>query len=120
MAFQVDDGVPLFFSMLDNDGDGRADQMCLSSRYESPFVAEASDSPLNLTYYLCYDEDVLKVGALSYVQVVINGFYINRITNTLNRKVAINILFFVFAKKKLNVNVMSEIQSFLMMLILFF
>ncbi|RXG52219.1 putative family 31 glucosidase [Armadillidium vulgare] len=64
----VDDGVPLFFSMLDNDGDGRADQMCLSSRYESPFVAEASDSPLNLTYYLCYDEDVLKVGALSYVQ----------------------------------------------------
>ncbi|KAL7641347.1 UNVERIFIED_CONTAM: hypothetical protein RMT77_008486 [Armadillidium vulgare] len=60
-AVRVDDGVPLFFSMLDNDGDGRADQMCLSSRYESPFVAEASDSPLNLTYYLCYDEDVLKV-----------------------------------------------------------
>ncbi|KAB7502683.1 Alpha-xylosidase [Armadillidium nasatum] len=56
----VDDGVPLFFSMPDNDGDGRADQMCLSSRYESPFVAEASDSPLNLTYYLCYDDDVLK------------------------------------------------------------
>ncbi|RXG58846.1 putative family 31 glucosidase [Armadillidium vulgare] len=47
--------------MPDNDGDGRADQMCFSSRYELPFVAQDANSSLNLTYYMCFDEDVRKI-----------------------------------------------------------
>lgn len=47
--------------MLDNDADGMADQMCFSSKYEKPFVSDAMNPLLQLTYYLCFDEDVRQV-----------------------------------------------------------
>ncbi|KAL7641349.1 UNVERIFIED_CONTAM: hypothetical protein RMT77_008488 [Armadillidium vulgare] len=65
---RVDDDVPLFFSMPDEDGDGKADQMCFSSRYERPFVSEDSNSPITLTYHLCYGDDIRQVYELSFPQ----------------------------------------------------
>ena len=57
---KVDDSIPLFLSLLGSAGSSVADQMCLSSKYEAPFVSE-NGADLKLIYDICYADDVKQV-----------------------------------------------------------
>ncbi|MCL4148240.1 UNVERIFIED_CONTAM: hypothetical protein GTU68_028826, partial [Idotea baltica] len=61
ISAKVDNTVPLFLSIPDTDGDGTADEMCFSAKYNEPYVAEASNSTLQLLYTLCYADDIRQV-----------------------------------------------------------
>ncbi|XP_066944033.1 myogenesis-regulating glycosidase-like [Macrobrachium rosenbergii] len=64
-AVRVEEGIPLFLSAPDNDGDDVADQLCLSSRFEEPFSAPAGVN-LTLNYYVCTAENVKEVHLATY------------------------------------------------------
>ena len=57
---QVDDAVPLFLSLPDDNGDGVADEKCFAARMEYPFAA-AEGTPLQLDYTMCSADDVRQV-----------------------------------------------------------
>ncbi|XP_068226650.1 LOW QUALITY PROTEIN: myogenesis-regulating glycosidase-like [Palaemon carinicauda] len=64
-SVKVEEGIPLFLSVPDNDGDGVADQLCLSSRFEEPFPVP-DDVHLMLNYYVCTAENIKEVHLASY------------------------------------------------------